>query len=150
MESNNLTEVGQTFWGFYEFIEFLDYNKTLLSLNLANNDLDDECGRKIMEKLQNNHTLIDLDFSNNLFTMEQSRQIQEYLKRNKDLYDKERLKEWRERKKMRGEDEQLRQMYMTENAQKEQAIMEDEAKEIREAELNEKWQKFMLENEIQK
>ena len=28
--------------------------------------------------------------------------------------------------------------------------MDEEAKEIREAELNEKWQKFMLENEIQK
>ena len=35
-----------------------------------------------------------------------------------------------------------------ENANKEQAIIEEEAREIREAELNEKWQKFMLENEI--
>lgn len=66
------------------------------------------------------------------------------------MYDAERLKEWRERKSMRAEDEQLRKMYLTENAAKEQAIMEEEAKEIREAELNEKWQKFMLENEIQK
>lgn len=51
---------------------------------------------------------------------------------------------------MRGEDENLRKMYMGENANKEQALIEEEAREIREAELNEKWQKFMLENEIQK
>ena len=51
---------------------------------------------------------------------------------------------------MRGEDEQLRKMYLNEQATREQMIMDEEAKEIREAELNEKWQKFMLENEIQK
>ena len=28
--------------------------------------------------------------------------------------------------------------------------MEEESKEIREAELNEKWKKFMIENEIEK
>ena len=104
----------------------------------------------IATKLKNNTSLIDLDFSCNNFTMEDSRQIQEYLVRNKAIYDAERLKEWKERKIMRNEDEHLRKMYMTENANKEQAIMEEEAREIREAELNEKWQKFMLENEIQK
>ena len=51
---------------------------------------------------------------------------------------------------MRSEDEQLRKMFLAENAAKVQEIIEEEAKEIREAELNEKWQKFMLENEIQK
>ena len=40
---------------------------------------------------------------------------------------------------MRAEDEKLRKMYLAENANKEQAIMEEEAREIREAELNEKW-----------
>ena len=40
---------------------------------------------------------------------------------------------------MRNEDEHLRKMYMTEHANKEQAVMEEEAREIREAELNEKW-----------
>ena len=71
-----------------------------------------------------------------------------YLKRNKALYDAERVKEWKERKDMREEDENLRKMYMGENANKEQDVMEEEAREIREAELNEKWQKFMLESEI--
>lgn len=51
---------------------------------------------------------------------------------------------------MRSEDESLRKMYLEENAAREQAVMDEEAKEIREAEMNEKWQKFMLENEIQK
>ena len=64
--------------------------------------------------------------------MEDSRQIQQYLIRNKALFDAERLKEWRERKIMRHEDEQLRKMYMAENANKEQAIIEEEAREIRE------------------
>ena len=91
------------------------------------------------EKLKTNYTLIDFDFSGNNFTMEDSREIQVYLKRNKALYDSERLKEWRERKYMRAEDEKLRKMYLAENANKEQAIMEEEAREIREAELNEKW-----------
>jgi len=72
----------------------------------------------ISTKLKNNTSLADLDFSCNNFTMEDSRQIQEYLVRNKALYDVERLKEWRERKIMRKEDEHLRQMYMTENANK--------------------------------
>ena len=91
------------------------------------------------EKLQNNFTLIDLDFSSNNFTMEDSRQIQEYLKRNKAIFDAERVKEWKERKFMRGEDENLRKLYMGENANKLQDIIEEEAREIREAELNEKW-----------
>jgi len=51
---------------------------------------------------------------------------------------------------MRAEDEALRKMYLAESSQKEQTRMEEEAREIREAELNEKWKKFMLENEIEK
>jgi len=75
LESNQLTTGGSEFYGIYKFVEFLDYNTTLLSLNLANNDLDEECGRMIATKLKNNTTLIDLDFSCNNFTMEDSRQI---------------------------------------------------------------------------
>ena len=135
-EGNQLTLGGSDFWGMYDFIEFLDENKTLLSLNIANNDLDEKCGQMFADKLQNNYTLIDLDFSSNNFSMEDSKQIQQYLQRNKAIYDGERIKEWKERKHMRGEDENLRKMYMGENANKEQAIIEEEAREIREAELN--------------
>lgn len=73
LESNQLTAGGQEFWGIYEFVNFLDSNKTLLSLNLANNDLDEKCGQMFREKLENNHTLIDFDFSGNNFSMEDSR-----------------------------------------------------------------------------
>ena len=59
--------------------------------------------------------------------------------RNKALYDAERLKEWRERKKMRYEDEQLKAYYLGTNAKKEQGRMEEEAKEVRESELEVKW-----------
>lgn len=44
LESNQITMGGQEPWGVYEFVEFLDHNKTLLSLNLANNELDEKCG----------------------------------------------------------------------------------------------------------
>ena len=50
--------------------------------------------------------------------MEDSRDIQSYLKRNKAEFDFERLKEWRERKLMRHEDESLRRAYMKESADK--------------------------------
>lgn len=50
--------------------------------------------------------------------MEDSREIQGYLQRNKAEFDFERLKEWRERKRMRAEDEALRRQYMAESAEK--------------------------------
>jgi len=132
-------------------MDFLDHNNTLLSLNLANNQIDQKCGAIFVEKLKNNFTLIDFDFSRNKdIKLEDSRQIQEYLKRNKALYDAERLKEWRERKKMKAEDEKLRELFLAENAKKEQQRMEEEAGEVRESELDEKWKKYMLETEIEK
>jgi hypothetical protein len=137
--------------GVASLMDFLDHNTTLLSLNLANNQIDQKCGAIFVEKLKNNFTLIDFDFSRNKdIKLEDSRQIQLYLKRNKALYDAERLKEWKERKNMRTEDEKLRQKYLAENALKEQGRMEEEASEVREAELGEKWKKFMLENAIEK
>ena len=44
LESNQLTLGGQEHWGIYQFVEFLSTNNTLLSLNLANNELDEKCG----------------------------------------------------------------------------------------------------------
>jgi len=66
------------------------------------------------------------------------------------MYDAERLKEWKERKLMLADDEATKELYLQENSKKEQDRMEEEAREIREAELNEKWKKFMLETEIEK
>ena len=70
--------------------------------------------------------------------------------RNKREYDAERLKEWDERKIMREDDEKMKELQLQEQSKKEQDRMEEEAREIREAELNEKWKKFMLETEIEK
>ena len=166
LESNNLTVDGQEFRGIYDLVEFLDHNTSLLSLNLANNQMDEECGRMFREKLENNYTLIDFDFSMNNFSPQDSRAIQDFLTRNKQLYDAERLKEWNERKLMREDDEKmkelllhalllllallLKELFLQEQSKKEQERMEEEAREIREAELNEKWKKFMLETEIEK
>ena len=122
----------------------------MISLNLANNELDEKCGQLLREKLETNFTLIDLDFSDNNFTMNDSRQIQEYLKRNKALYDAERLREWKERKQMNIDDQQLREMRLDESARQQRAIMDEEARDIAELELNAKWKKYMNENEIEK
>lgn len=131
-------------------LNFLDKNTTLRSLNLANNQLNEDCGAKLVEKLEHNTTLIDLDFSMNQIGVEASRQIQAYLKRNKAIYDAERLKEWKERKLMRYEDQKLKELYLQEQSNKEQQRMEEEQAEIREIDLNEKWKKYMLETELEK
>ena len=51
---------------------------------------------------------------------------------------------------MLQQDEKLRALYLADQSNKEQQRMEEEAREIREAELEEKWKKFMLETEIEK
>lgn len=51
---------------------------------------------------------------------------------------------------MRSEDEDLRRHYLLCNAKGQQDRMEEESKEIREAELEEKWQKHVLETNIEK
>jgi len=66
------------------------------------------------------------------------------------LYDAERLKEWRERKRMRREDELTKELNLAEQSAIQNERMEEEAREIREAELSDKWKKFMLEQEIEK
>ena len=131
-------------------LNFLETNTTLTSLNLANNMLNEDCGAKLREKLEHNYTLIDLDYTMNQFNVDDSRAIQSYLQRNKALYDAERLKEWKERKLMREEDQLLKELFLAEQGQDEQLRMEEEAGEIREMELNEKWKKFMLETELDK
>ena len=149
--SNQLTMDGQEMHGIYELAESLKSNETLLSLNLSNNQMDQKCGELFREALQVNQSLIDFDYSNNKYiSLEDSRAIQESLRRNKAAYDAERLKEWKERKGMRTEDEGLKKVYLEQQAAKEQSRMEEEGREVQEEELNAKWKKFMLETEIEK
>jgi len=112
--------------------------------------MEQPCGETFNNLLDQNETLINFDFSMNNFSMEDSREIQEKLRRNKKKYDDDRLREWRERKLMRGEDNALRLLFIKEASKKEQDNMEEDAKEVQEAEMNEKWKKFLLENEIEK
>ncbi len=49
------------------------------------------------------------------------------------MYDAERLKEWRERKLMKAEDESLHAKYLKEQSKAEELRMEQETKELREA-----------------
>lgn len=102
------------------FIPALKNNKTLLSLNLASNTLTKELGEDFAECIKANKTIIDFQFFNNEFSLEHTRKIQEYLRRNKASYDAERLKEWKERKMMRSEDEDLQNLYLGESSKKEQ------------------------------
>lgn len=134
----------------YKLVDFLDDNSTLLSLNLANNQLDEAIGSLVRSKIANNSTIIDFDFSMNHFGMLDSQALQEKLMENKADYDEERRREWKERQAMKSEDQALRSYFLAENSTKESERMEDEAREIREAELNAKWQKRMLETEIEK
>ena len=111
---------GQEMHGIYELAESLKVNRTLLSLNLSNNQMDQKCGELFKEALLENTSLIDFDYSNNKYiSLEDSRSIQESLRRNKAVYDAERLREWRERKNMRHEDEGLKKVYLDLQAKKE-------------------------------
>ena len=89
----------------------------------------------IANKLKDNLTLIEFDYSMNDFQLEDSRAIQSYMKRNKELYDQERQKEYQERKGMKAEESQLRELYLKEQAQQELEHMEEEVKEAKEKEV---------------
>lgn len=65
---------GQDHKGVYALVEFLDHNKSLLVLNLANNNLDATDGEMFKLKLEHNHALINFDYSmNKAFNLEDSR-----------------------------------------------------------------------------
>ena len=70
LESNNLTHDGEENSGVEEMIQALSGNKTLMSLNLANNKLDAEIGRQFVDCLKENQTLIDFEFGFNNFRLE--------------------------------------------------------------------------------
>jgi hypothetical protein len=72
------------------------------------------------------------------------------LRRNKKKYDEERLREWRERKLMNDEDIKLRALFLNEQSRKEELRMEEEARELREREIDEEWRKYLLDSEIEK
>lgn len=61
--------------GIDDFVKCLFKNKYLLSLNLANNNMDEACGAKFEEATRANETLIDFEFGFNNFRLEDVRKI---------------------------------------------------------------------------
>lgn len=58
----------------------------LLSLNLANNKLENVIGKDCDQMLDTNKTLIDFEFSNNGFSIDKVRSIQKKLLENNKKY----------------------------------------------------------------
>ena len=114
-----LTADKDDYEGMFAMIDALKSNSTLLSLNVANNRLDDKVGQAFVDALKSNTTLISLEFSFNQFDVATVRKLQEQLRRNKAKFDEERLREWNERRLMRDEDAELHKMYLIEQTTKE-------------------------------
>ena len=51
---------------------------------------------------------------------------------------------------MNDEDIRLRSLYTREEAEKEDKFMKEEAKDLREKEMDEQWRKYLLDSEIEK
>lgn len=150
LESNSLMGDGEDVSGLPDLLKALESNKCLLSLNLANNKLENAIGTQIRRMLDKNHTIIDLEIGFNNFTLEDTYAIQNSLTRNKAMFDAERLKEWRERKLMKNEDERLHALYLKEQSKKEEKRMETETKELREHQIDAKFKKYIQDMAIDK
>ncbi len=75
--------------------------------------------------MRENKTLIMLDIENNkLMDYKHVRAIQDHLIRNKVLYDAERLQEWKERKHLRREEEDMDSYLIKEDYQNQQEDFE--------------------------
>ena len=132
------------------FIDALRTNKSLLSLNVANNMLDEGLGKDFKDMLEVNETLIDFEVGFNSFHLNEIREIQRLLQRNNKQFNENRLREWQERKCMRDEDEKLHNLYLQEETKIEQYRMEEEAKEFREREIDATWKKYLAEATTEK
>ena len=71
LESNQLTQDGEDLAGIVNFINALQHNKSLISLNLANNKLEEPIDKEIRSMLEVNTTLIDFEFGFNSFRLQE-------------------------------------------------------------------------------
>lgn len=86
----------------------LEVNDTLMYLNLNNTELTSISGLNILSMLQHNKKLILLDIErNSSIDYDTARKIQDRLMENKALYDKERRREWQDRKELADEEVNL-------------------------------------------
>jgi len=75
LENNSLTTDGDDPTGLISFIQALKNNDSLLSLNVANNRLDETIGKAFEECMAVNRTLIDFEFGFNHFSVETTRNL---------------------------------------------------------------------------
>jgi len=73
LESNQLTQDGEDLAGIVQFINALQHNKSLTSLNLANNKLEEPIDKEIRSMLEVNSTIIDFEFGFNMFRLQEVR-----------------------------------------------------------------------------
>jgi hypothetical protein len=73
LESNQLTQDGEDLAGIVQFINALQHNKSLTSLNLANNKLEEPIDKEIRSMLEVNTTIIDFEFGFNMFRLQEVR-----------------------------------------------------------------------------
>ena len=96
-----------------EIAKALEKNKTLLYLNLSNNQLEEIIGNQFIESTFVNWDLISLEIGFNDLLLIQIQEIWKNIMRNKAIYDEWWLKEWRERKWM-AEEEALMRVFVLE------------------------------------
>ncbi len=75
LESNQLTQDGEDLAGIVQFINALQHNKSLISLNLANNKLEEPIDKEIRSMLEVNTTIIDFEFGFNSFRLPEVRKF---------------------------------------------------------------------------
>jgi len=117
---------------------------------MANNRLDENIGKAFEDALAVNYSLIDFEFGMNQFSVDTIRQLQFYLRRNKAIYDENQLREWNERRWMRGEDTALQQKYLRVQNEIEKKRMAEEEYESKEREVAEMWRKKRLDYNMER
>jgi Ran GTPase-activating protein (RanGAP) involved in mRNA processing and transport len=151
LENNNLTNAGEDDSGIHAMLESLRVNTILISLNLSNNYLTGPCGNSINDCLRGNKTLIHLEISQNQkfisklkdreendskfvscgLGINQIKEVKDKLAENRILYENARKEEWKERKNMTSEaDDMISYINISSQRQLEENIKKDEKKYI--------------------
>lgn len=128
LENNKLTDNGNDDTGLLSLFEALKHNTMLISINLTNNYLTLSCGQAIIDCLRKNKSIIHLEvFANQRFALNlnereendskyislglginQVKEIKDKLHENREAYNALRKEEWKERKQMTFEGDEVR------------------------------------------
>jgi len=134
LENNNLTKRGEDDSGIKALFNSLEDNTMLISLNLSNNFLTNDCGNYINSAMKKNKNIIHLEIFDNQryeewdkdnykylsrgendstfvrqgLLINQISELNEAIVRNKKLYDDMRFSEWKERKQMKNEMDEIK------------------------------------------